>query len=69
VIWTLAYQQILGYDDVLLETEPEYYTWDEDAQLVKIIDVNAAYLVGVYADLELDDTQIEQFNTRYYGKV
>ncbi|MFP5081156.1 hypothetical protein, partial [Pedobacter sp. JCM 36344] len=69
VIWNLAYQQILGLEDVFLETELEYYTWDGDAQSLEIVNENALFLLGIYADIQLDAAQIEQFKTEYNGKV
>jgi len=69
VIWNLAYQQILGLEDVFLETELEYYAWDGRLESLGIENDNALYLLGIYTDIQLDAAQIEQFKTEYNGKV
>jgi hypothetical protein len=69
VIWNLAYQQILGLEDVFLETELYYYCWDGDSQPIGIVNENASFLLGIYTDIQLDAAQIEQFKIEYDGKV
>jgi hypothetical protein len=69
VIWNLAHQQILSLDDVFLQTELEYYTWDGDVPALDIKNENARFLLGIYTDIQLDAAEIEQFKTDYNGKV
>jgi hypothetical protein len=69
VIWNLAYQQILGLDDVFLQTELEYYVWDGDVESLTVENENALFLLGIYTDIQLDAAQIEQFRQEYNGKV
>jgi hypothetical protein len=69
VIWNLAHQQILGLDDVFLQTELEYYAWDGEVKSLTIENANAAFLLNIYTDIQLDAVQIEQFKREYNGKV
>jgi hypothetical protein len=69
VIWNLAYQQILGLADVFLETEMQYYSWDGAIASLDISNKNALFLLNIYADIQLDAAQLEQFIKDYNGKV
>jgi hypothetical protein len=69
VIWNLAYQQVLGLEDVFLETELEYYTWDGIIESLEIENDNALFLLDIYADIQVDAAQIEQFKLTYNGEI
>jgi hypothetical protein len=69
VIWNLAHQQILGLADVFLETEMQYYSWDGAIASLDISNKNALFLLNIYADIQLDAAQLEQFIKDYNGKV
>lgn len=69
VIWNLAHQQILGLGDVFLETEMQYYSWDGDVASLDVSNKNALFLLNIYADIQLDAVQLEQFIKDYNGKV
>jgi hypothetical protein len=61
--------QILGLADVFLETEMQYYSWDGAIASLDISNKNALFLLNIYADIQLDAAQLEQFIKDYNGKV
>lgn len=69
LIWNLAHQQIFGLNDVFLETELEYYAWDGNIDSLKIEDQNALFLLNIYADIQCDAANIEQYKITNNGKV